>query len=118
MTAFDADALDALTKLSDCQTAAFDRETVRCTLTVVCDESPLQSADCNVIRDEVEKAKVCCYCRCNVIRYDVEILHSMLKSSNALTILSVLLLAIELWSEQTVDLMSKKLHSISNDQMH
>ena len=49
---------NALTKLSDCQTAALDRETVRCTLATVCCESPLQSADCNVIRDEVEEAKV------------------------------------------------------------
>ena len=62
---------NALTKLSDCQTAAFDRETIKCTLTIVCDKSSLQLADCNVIRD------------------DVEILHSMLRPSNALTILSV-----------------------------
>ena len=60
---------NALTELFDCQTAAFVRETIKCTLTVVCCESSLQSADCNVICDEMSK-----------------ILHSMLKSSNALTI--------------------------------
>ena len=45
---------DALTKLFDCQTAAFDRETIRCTLTIVCDENSLQSVDCNVIRYEMK----------------------------------------------------------------
>ena len=70
-TAFNFERSNALTKLSDCQIAAFDRETIRCTLTIVCDENSLQLTDCNVIRD------------------DVEILHSMLKSSNALTILFV-----------------------------
>ena len=59
-------------RLFDCQTVAFDRKTIRCTLAVVCCESSLQSADCNVIRDEMSK-----------------VLHSMLKSSNSLTILSV-----------------------------
>ena len=34
-TAPDPERSDALTKLFDCQTAAFDRETIRCTLTVV-----------------------------------------------------------------------------------
>ena len=63
-------------QLSDCQAAAPDRETVRCTLTIVCCESPLQSADCNVIRDEMSK-----------------ILHLILKSSNALTIFDLYLLS-------------------------
>ena len=62
---------DALTKLSDCQAAAPDRETARCTLAVVCGESPLQLADCNVIRDVAE------------------VLHPMLRPSDALAILSV-----------------------------
>ena len=71
--AFDFERSDALTKLFDCQTAASDANVIRCTLTIVCDKSPLQLTDCNVIRD------------------DVEILHSMLRPSNALTILSVFL---------------------------
>ena len=59
-------------RLSDCQAAAPDRETIRCTLAVVCCESPLQPADCNVIRDEMP-----------------EVLHPMLKPSDALAILFV-----------------------------
>ena len=39
-------------------------------LTIVCNENPLQSADCNVIRDKVEEAKTRCWC--NVIRYDIQ----------------------------------------------
>ena len=84
MTALDADASNALTKLFDCQTAAFDRETIRCTLTVVCCESSLQ-LKCNVICDEVEEAKI--RCRCNVIRYDVKKIAFDFERSNALTIL-------------------------------
>ena len=66
---------DALAKLSDCQAAASDRETVRCALAVVCGESPLQSADCNVIRDEMPK-----------------VLHPMLRPSDALAIFELCLL--------------------------
>ena len=82
---------NALTKLSDCQIAAFNRKIIRCTLKVICDKSLLQSANCNVIRDKFEEAKVRYYCKCNVIRYEIsKILHLMLKSSNALTILFVI----------------------------
>ena len=69
MAAPDPGRSDALAKLSDCQAAAPDRETARCTLAVVCGESPLQPAGCNVIRDEVP-----------------EVLHPMLRPSDALAI--------------------------------
>ena len=48
---------NALMKLFDCQTAVFDCETIKCTLTIVCDENSLQSADCNVIRYEIKSDK-------------------------------------------------------------
>ena len=35
MTAFNADALNALTKLFNCQTAASDIDIIKCTLTIV-----------------------------------------------------------------------------------
>ena len=76
---------DALAKLSDCQTAASDRETARCTLAIVCCESSLQSK-CNVIRDEVGGAKARCWC--NVIRYDVGEVAFDLERSDALARLS------------------------------
>ena len=69
--AFDLERSDALTRLSDCQTAALDCDAVRCALTIVFCESPLQLTNCNVIRDEIE------------------VLHSMLMSSNAVTIADV-----------------------------
>ena len=40
-TAPDFERSNALTKLSDCQIAALDRETIKCTLTIVCCESSL-----------------------------------------------------------------------------
>ena len=54
-TAFDFKRSNALTKLFDCQTVAFNRETIKCALTIVCDKNSLQSIDCNVICDEMSK---------------------------------------------------------------
>ena len=54
-TALNFKRSDALTRLFDCQTAAFDCNTVECVLTIVFCESSLQSADCNVICDEMSK---------------------------------------------------------------
>ena len=114
---------DAFAKLFNCQTASPDRETIRCTLAIVCCESLL-------IR--------------RFSRWNAKILHSMSMLSDAVTVADVKKTASDLerlnaltivcfsedwrlnnylltsakwcWLRQNV--MSKRLHSILNDQMH
>ena len=93
-TASDFERLNALTKLSVIKTAAFDAEIIECTDEIVwlsdcCIRSwndQMYAGDC-LLRKFVDQT---------FFAMKRRKLHSMLKSSNALTILSVFLLTIEL----------------------